>query len=185
VAGLLTCNWPLRASVIVAPIPVTLTTGQKFNGKVASFADSDPNALPGNFLAVINWGDSSLQSLGFLSGSDGILNVSGNHTYSTSGMFPVTVLLRDASSTGFAQVVETAQVIETASVTSTPEPGSICLVSSGLSALSLLIRRRLPKHSPLQRRSRLLSSLTRLAISTTVTSPPGIFIPPERNPHCF
>ena len=140
VAGLLMCNSPLGASVILAPIPVTLTTGPKFNGMLASFADSDPNARPGDFLAVINWGDGSTQSPGFLTGSAGMLDVSGGHTYSTAGMFPVTVQLYD-SSTGFAQVVETA-IVEPATVTSIPEPVSIFLVSSGLGALLLRTRRK-------------------------------------------
>ena len=136
VAGLLTWNPPADASMIGTPIPVTAAVGQKFNGLVASFSDSDTGALPSDFQAVINWGDGTVQSPGIIIGSLGLFDISGRHTYSGSGLFPVTVLLSDDSGNAVAQAVAIA------SVSSIPEPGSIVLVSAGLGALLLRRRRK-------------------------------------------
>jgi hypothetical protein len=136
VAGLLTWNSPARASVIGTPIPVTAAIGQKFNGLVATFTDSDTGALPSDFFAVIDWGDAAVQSPGIITGSLGLLDVSGRHTYSGSGLFAVTILLSDVSGNAIAQAVGTA------SVTSVPEPGSIALVGAGFAAFLLRRRRK-------------------------------------------
>jgi len=136
VAGLLTWNPPARADIIVTPLPVTPTPGERFNGLVATFTDSDPNAMPDDFLAIINWGDGSVQSPGIVNGSLGVFDVSGRHTYSGSGLFAVTVLLSDDAGSAVGQAIGIA------SVTSTPEPGSIVLVSAGLGVLLLRMRRK-------------------------------------------
>ncbi|HEY0553072.1 MAG TPA: hypothetical protein VGG20_02335, partial [Thermoanaerobaculia bacterium] len=49
---------PAGATVITAsPVNFAATEQTPFSGTVATFTDDDPNATPGSFVAVIDWGD--------------------------------------------------------------------------------------------------------------------------------
>jgi len=49
---------------------------------IATFTDANPSAPITDFTATIDWGDSSLTSLGLVTESAGVFTVSGAHTYS-------------------------------------------------------------------------------------------------------
>ena len=91
---------------------------------VATFTESDPTNLIGNFNASINWGDGTAASAGTVvsAGSD-TFEVLGSHTYAAAGTFPVAVTLVDQNTSG-STVVSGTTINVTASgpVNSTPNP---------------------------------------------------------------
>lgn len=97
-----TASLTLSGNVVVAegdaftPIPSTLATteGQTFSGAVASFADSNPAAQPGDFSATIDWGDGTLTA-GDISLVGGNLVVGGSHTYADEGGYAAKVVIVD------------------------------------------------------------------------------------------
>jgi hypothetical protein len=100
-------------------------SGVSFTTVVATFSDSLASAVPGDFTATINWGDAT-SSAGTVSGGGGSFQVSGTHTYASTGSFPVVVTLADdGPGTATATVTSTAQVASGLAVTavnfSTPE----------------------------------------------------------------
>src|SRR5205085_4648540 len=55
--GTATVAAPEPAELEAHGLPIAATAGQQFNGPVASFIDSDPNATAAQFTATITWGD--------------------------------------------------------------------------------------------------------------------------------
>jgi hypothetical protein len=92
----------LDASLSATPGSVTATTGQQFNGPVATFTDADPGGAVGDYSAQINWGDGTAASAGTISAAGGGFTVTGSHTYATAGSYTVTVTISD---TGGASAV--------------------------------------------------------------------------------
>lgn len=83
-----------------------------------SFADSNPGATPGDFTAVIDWGDGSSASAGTVTASAGGFAVSASHPYAEEGTYPATVRVNDV---GGQSAVATAQIaVADASLTATP-----------------------------------------------------------------
>src|SRR5262249_6738011 len=108
-----------------APTSLSPPAGVSFTTTVATFMDSLPSAVPGDFTATIDWGDMTT-SAGTVSGGGGSFQVSGTHTYAGAGTFPVQVTLSDdAPGTATATVTSTAHVASGLAVTavdfSTPE----------------------------------------------------------------
>jgi hypothetical protein len=92
------------------PVQFSAPSGSSFTTTVANFSDSDTTAVPGDFVATINWGDATT-SAGTVSGGGGMFQVSGTHTYAGTGTFSVVVTLTDdAPGTATAQVTSTAKV---------------------------------------------------------------------------
>jgi uncharacterized repeat protein (TIGR02543 family) len=91
---------------------IVALAGSQFNGAVASFVDGTPAATQANFTSMIDWGDGTGPSPGTVSGpTGGPFTVSGTHTYSAGGAYPVNVSLHDTvdnstyqASPGTAQV---------------------------------------------------------------------------------
>ena len=88
------------ATVADAPLTATGKTinavrGLAFTAVVANFTDADPNGSVADFSAVINWGDAANSAGTISSDGSGGFNVSGSHSYSSSGSFPVTVTILD------------------------------------------------------------------------------------------
>ncbi|HEV3342193.1 MAG TPA: TIGR03118 family protein, partial [Pirellulales bacterium] len=81
------------------PVAASLTTtvGSTFSGSVATFTDTDTQTSANQLTAVINWGDGSVTA-GTVTGSGGQFAVSGNHTYTKDGAFPMTVTIENSSS---------------------------------------------------------------------------------------
>ena len=79
------------------PIPIQAVKGQLFDGTVATFTGSGPGLMAGNFTATIQWGDGS-ESAGLVTQSDGPgtpFQVSGSHTYTETGGYPLWVRVHD------------------------------------------------------------------------------------------
>ncbi|HTD23143.1 MAG TPA: hypothetical protein VK738_10845 [Terriglobales bacterium] len=69
--------------------------GAPFSLVVASFTDADPSPSIGNFTASIDWGDGTAPTLGIITKSGPVFNVSGNHAYKKVGGWNVTVTILD------------------------------------------------------------------------------------------
>ncbi len=90
---------PLTASgIATAPI---LPQGQivagvpTFSGTVATFKDADPAGMVSDYTATINWGDGLIAN-GTVSGPvAGVFYVTGSHTFTQPGTYPVSVLIQD------------------------------------------------------------------------------------------
>jgi streptogramin lyase len=75
--------------------------GQVVNGQVASFSDPQTTGQVGQYSAMIAWGDSTT-SIGVVSYSGGTaFTVTGSHTYTEEGVYPVTVTVTGPSSRTF------------------------------------------------------------------------------------
>jgi hypothetical protein len=113
-------------------IAISAFQGVPFTGPVAQFTDSDTGNTPGDFTAIISWGDAS-SSPGTVSGGAGSFTVSGTHTYASTGTFTVTAqLTEDAPGTASA----TAQ--GTATVTPAPPPPPAPIPALGFRGLLVL-----------------------------------------------
>jgi hypothetical protein len=80
-----------------------------FTGSTASFSDTSSTGTLSDFSATINWGDSST-STGTIVGGPGLVayDVSGSHTYTTTGNFTVTTTINDV---GGSFTVATCKVL--------------------------------------------------------------------------
>jgi hypothetical protein len=71
-----------------------------FQGVVATFTEANPIATMGQFTAMIKWGDGTTTTgtitAGPQSSSGASFNVSGSHTYTVAGQYPVSVTIKDA-----------------------------------------------------------------------------------------
>ena len=95
----------VNSTVVVADAMITASgatvatpQNQAFTGEIATFADANPYATAGQFTATINWGD-GVTSTGTISIDpevSGEFDVSGTHTYTVPGTFPVFVTISDA-----------------------------------------------------------------------------------------
>jgi hypothetical protein len=88
-------------------------------GVIATFTDSNPLAVAGNYVVSINWGDGSANSAGTVSfnASTKRWQVAGSHTYRTGGTYTVTTSISDHS-TSLAKVTSSA-VIGGSTITAT------------------------------------------------------------------
>ncbi|HET9211229.1 MAG TPA: hypothetical protein VFR03_12560 [Thermoanaerobaculia bacterium] len=107
------------------PLTFSAPPGVSFTATVANFSDTLTSAVASDFTATIDWGDATT-SAGTVSGGSGSFQVSGTHTYASSGNYPVMVTLSDdPPGTATATVTSTAQVspgvFVTAAGFSTPE----------------------------------------------------------------
>ena len=124
---------PLNA---VSAGTITPTEGQAFTGTLATFTDSDPNGVLGEYAANINWGDGQ-SSVGVITqpgGAGHAFVVTGTHTFAEEGSFsssntppnPVSVTIIDtdghnppAGTRATATVTDTA-IVGDAALTSLP-----------------------------------------------------------------
>lgn len=110
-----------RFSACDLPITATGTTinaieGAGFTGTVATFTDPDTSAVASEYTATIDWGDASLPTAGTISGpTGGPFTVTGTHTYTEEGTYPVTVTITDVDTpSNTATAVSTAHVADAA-----------------------------------------------------------------------
>jgi len=77
----------------ITPFGVEFTTFQRteFSGIAAVFTDANQLSAPGDFQAVIDWGDSTTSAGTVASGPNGAFIVTGTHTFGLTGSFPVLV----------------------------------------------------------------------------------------------
>ena len=117
-------------------LPPTRFTG--FSGVVATFTDADPNGMPSDYIATINWGDGSSSTGTVAANSSGGFSVSGSHTFG-QGLFVITTLIADV---GGATAVATSTItvdltppVTTAFVTGRFDDG--WWMASGVAVLTL------------------------------------------------
>ncbi len=66
--------------------------------EVATFNDSDSTAAASDFIASINWGDGSSTTAGTVTeDATDLFHVTGAHTFTQPGSFPVTVTIKDVT----------------------------------------------------------------------------------------
>jgi hypothetical protein len=84
---------PVAAAAVQAPIAAVV--GTPFNGPVATFTDANAAAAVHDFTGTVNWGDGSTSPATFTADGGGKFTVNGSHTYTSSGTFPVSILVQD------------------------------------------------------------------------------------------
>jgi hypothetical protein len=86
----------------ISPAPVS---GQSFSGPAATFTDANATtSSAADFTATIDWGDGTTASAGTVTGRGGTYTVTGDHTYTGTGYFTITVhITDDGGSTADAQ----------------------------------------------------------------------------------
>jgi hypothetical protein len=108
-------------------LAISATQFVPFSGAVANFSDSNTTNVASDFTATINWGDGNTTAA-VVSGSGGAFTVSGTHTYTTAGGFPVIVTLSDdPPGTATATATGTASVVAGSAV-ATPTLGGLGLL---------------------------------------------------------
>ena len=75
---------------------VQFVAGTLYSAVVASFTDSNPLAVAGEFTASINWGDGTASTAGTVAAAGAGFNVTGSHTYNVASTYSVTVTITDA-----------------------------------------------------------------------------------------
>jgi uncharacterized protein (TIGR03118 family) len=116
------------ASLITEGATIAATEGFAFSGIVATFTDTDPGGVVGDYSAAIDWGDGSVSAGTIATAPGGGFAVTGSHTYAeeTKGL-NVTVTISDV---GGAQ----ATAASTANVADAPldmSPVSVDIPSGG------------------------------------------------------
>jgi hypothetical protein len=123
-AGATTSLSPIKSSAIVADAPlvaqagpISATEGIPFaGGLVATFTDSDPSAMIGDYTAAINWGDGTPSTFAVITQPSGFgtpFNVSqhasGGHIYTEEGTYKVVVRIADLG--GSVVIVSTSAIV--------------------------------------------------------------------------
>ncbi len=91
-------------------ISFSAPSGVSFTTTVATFSDTLTSADASDFTATIDWGDATT-SAGTVTGGGGAFQVSGTHTYASTGTFTVSVTLADDKpGTATATATSTAHV---------------------------------------------------------------------------
>ncbi|HXJ82981.1 MAG TPA: hypothetical protein VMS64_30375, partial [Candidatus Methylomirabilis sp.] len=102
------------------PLTFSATAGVSFSGTVGSFRTTNPTATAADFTSTIDWGDASVTVGTVVANSNGGFDITGSHTYTTSGTFTVT-----------ARFSDDAPGTQSSTITST------CNVAAGTSALQI------------------------------------------------
>ena len=110
---------------------------------IATFTDGDPTASPSNFQITINWGDGTPldTTTGTVTGANGVFSVSGTHTYTASGTFPITVTIVDRNLSMTSVGGSTATANSMAIVASAPlaVSGTTITVARGVTATNVVV----------------------------------------------
>jgi hypothetical protein len=119
-------------------LTVTALEQNSFSGAVATFTDTNTNALANDFAATINWGDGTTTAGTVSGGTGGPFSVNGTHTYAEDGAYsPAVTLTDDAPGTATATATGAATVSEAdPTVTRTAATGT---VTEGVSASGTLV----------------------------------------------
>ena len=107
----------LLNSPSASPVSISATQGIAATVQVATFFDYDNTKTAGSFTVTINWGDGTAPTAGTVAANgSGGFNVTGTHTFATSGTLNVDVEVADSNG-NFARTRSTATV-QAATVTS-------------------------------------------------------------------
>jgi hypothetical protein len=102
-------------------IAITGTAGQGLSAVVAHFGDANPFASAGDFSGQINWGDGSTTAGSVTSAAGGGFDVTGTHTYSATGSYPVSTTITDTGGS-VTSADSTAQIAAPAPFPPLPGP---------------------------------------------------------------
>ena len=95
---------------VVTTFPVTGTVGVPIvAAPVVTFTDGDGSTPPGSYTATIDYGDGSAPSTGTVTETNGVYQVTGDHTYQQAGTFPVGITITRPGGVGLSAT--TAAVI--------------------------------------------------------------------------
>jgi hypothetical protein len=98
------------AALTAAGHNISPNAGQSFTGIVSHFTDADPAGQASDYTATIKWGDGTATSSGTVSAAPGGgFDVTGTHTYSSTGQSAVNVTVNDNPAT--AQSSSTATIV--------------------------------------------------------------------------
>jgi hypothetical protein len=106
----------LDPPIAVAAVNLSGIEGQPFSGVVATFSDADPNAMPSEYAATIDWGDGTTVSNGTIEG----WSVTGAHSYLEEGNYTASVTIRDLDSAANTAFAPGTTVLATATVADAP-----------------------------------------------------------------
>jgi hypothetical protein len=116
--GAATGNAVITRAGLAAGVPgsLSLNEGQPFSGAIAVFADANPAAQPGDFVATIDWGDGTPKSAGTVTNAPGGFGISGSHIYVEQGTFALVATLtsvdgRVAVATSTSTIAEVAVLV--------------------------------------------------------------------------
>ena len=123
-------------SAVVADAPLTagtITVGTGVAGVTPApvafgFTDANPAATASDFTATIDWGDSTT-SAGTVTASGTGFTAQGNHTYTHSGTFTVTVTVNDVGGS-------TASATGTTTITSAPLTAGTLTIGTGVEGVT-------------------------------------------------
>ncbi len=111
-----------NGQIVAQAVSVAPVQGQAFTGTVATFVDSDPGGLAGDYIATIKWGDGST-SIGTIqpdpSGTG--FDVVGSHTYSRHGRVTLNITIQSANGAG----VKLTNPVTVALPAASPVPASL------------------------------------------------------------
>jgi hypothetical protein len=121
----LTENGTFTASVSDAPISATGVSvnayaGQSLTAPIAHIVDANPDGVASDDSATITWGDGSTSAGTVAAASGGGFNVSGAHTYGSTGTYSIAVSI--VSSGGSVASATTTATVTTAPPVITPPP---------------------------------------------------------------
>ncbi len=96
------------------PSAITLTKGAAYTGSTLVFTSANPTAVASDFSFVsIDWGDGTVTNGTVTLVAGGAFSVSGNHTYSQVGTYPITTTVESVSGANTTQTL-TANVQDAA-----------------------------------------------------------------------
>lgn len=119
-------SWQYSDNVSASGNDITGYSGEPLGSPtVSTFSDSHDTTTAGDWNASIDWGDGTTTT-GQVSGSGGDYTVSGDHTYSTNGVYLVQVTITDpnlptdtATTTATATITQAPLTVKAGSITPT------------------------------------------------------------------
>jgi hypothetical protein len=95
---------------------VEFVAGTPYSRVVAGFTDTDPRAFPGQFTAMIDWGDSTADTVGVVSADGAGFDVTGSHAYNVAKTDQIIVTITDAV-TGATITANSTAVVDPVPIT--------------------------------------------------------------------
>lgn len=88
----------LERKLTASGATIDATSGVEFTEFVATFRDTDPTSVPGDFTARVSWGDSQPATFGTIEGNPaGGFRAKATHTYDSAGAYPLEVTITRTS----------------------------------------------------------------------------------------